>query len=70
MLWFDVESKYEATRTSVHERLTKLWFDVESKYEATHDSGTISTFSLWFDVESKYEATLSRKYTLSLCVVV
>ena len=34
MLWFDVESKYEATIASEYGPTTLLWFDVESKYEA------------------------------------
>ncbi len=36
MLWFDVESKYEATLTMRRAVTTQLWFDVESKYEATN----------------------------------
>ena len=40
-LWFDVESKYEATQTDNHAFRSSLWFDVESKYEATK-SVTIS----------------------------
>ena len=35
MLWFDVESKYEATPDTRGGRGHQLWFDVESKYEAT-----------------------------------
>ena len=35
MLWFDVESKYEATKRQHYSRSAALWFDVESKYEAT-----------------------------------
>ncbi len=35
MLWFDVESKYEATSTPYRGEYDRLWFDVESKYEAT-----------------------------------
>ena len=34
-LWFDVESKYEATNKFLGVLLSALWFDVESKYEAT-----------------------------------
>ena len=34
-LWFDVESKYEATFYVVNVSEPLLWFDVESKYEAT-----------------------------------
>ena len=35
MLWFDVESKYEATISPTNFEAVMLWFDVESKYEAT-----------------------------------
>ena len=35
MLWFDVESKYEATFAPSLHAARELWFDVESKYEAT-----------------------------------
>ena len=35
LLWFDVESKYEATLMLFLIAQTLLWFDVESKYEAT-----------------------------------
>ncbi len=35
MLWFDVESKYEATVVRFRGKVEQLWFDVESKYEAT-----------------------------------
>ncbi len=34
-LWFDVESKYEATPSECYKMKLLLWFDVESKYEAT-----------------------------------
>ena len=34
-LWFDVESKYEATNSLPEVGDVQLWFDVESKYEAT-----------------------------------
>ncbi len=37
MLWFDVESKYEATISGFNTNEITLWFDVESKYEATSD---------------------------------
>ena len=37
-LWFDVESKYEATGIVESVIKSELWFDVESKYEATHTS--------------------------------
>ncbi len=36
MLWFDVESKYEATHRGNADGV--LWFDVESKYEATRET--------------------------------
>ena len=36
-LWFDVESKYEATTQALSRQNLSLWFDVESKYEATYD---------------------------------
>ena len=42
MLWFDVESKYEATLTMRRAVTTQLWFDVESKYEATQGYATAS----------------------------
>ncbi len=35
MLWFDVESRYEATATKELQEMVLLWFDVESRYEAT-----------------------------------
>ena len=35
MLWFDVESRYEATANSILIKVNQLWFDVESRYEAT-----------------------------------
>ena len=57
VLWFDVESKYEATLVILSHTLLTLWFDVESKYEATNDGGRLLYMLLWFDVESKYEAT-------------
>ncbi len=38
MLWFDVESKYEATMNSQSRLKMMLWFDVESKYEATREA--------------------------------
>ncbi len=56
-LWFDVESKYEATRSRSLSYVRWLWFDVESKYEATLLRSIKSAVLLWFDVESKYEAT-------------
>ena len=34
-LWFDVESRYEATRRTIGTDASMLWFDVESRYEAT-----------------------------------
>ena len=34
-LWFDVESRYEATKDMIYVRSKELWFDVESRYEAT-----------------------------------
>ena len=34
-LWFDVESRYEATSLLIDASLLRLWFDVESRYEAT-----------------------------------
>ena len=57
LLWFDVESKYEATDDTIRSSPTRLWFDVESKYEATLDAFPPFSVGLWFDVESKYEAT-------------
>ena len=60
VLWFDVESKYEATLVILSHTLLTLWFDVESKYEATNDGGRLLYMLLWFDVESKYEATLDK----------
>ena len=56
-LWFDVESKYEATLVPVITNSVLLWFDVESKYEATLQFLKYKILMLWFDVESKYEAT-------------
>ena len=41
MLWFDVESRYETTQTSLVSRLSLLWFDVESRYETTTRNRTI-----------------------------
>ena len=35
MLWFDVESRYEATHGKGQTGGCQLWFDVESRYEAT-----------------------------------
>lgn len=35
MLWFDVESRYEATCQSRSVERSLLWFDVESRYKAT-----------------------------------
>ena len=35
MLWFDVESRYEATACLRSSSAALLWFDVESRYEAT-----------------------------------
>ena len=58
-LWFDVESKYEATCRRSCRRCRWLWFDVESKYEATQFITKNLIVQLWFDVESKYEATES-----------
>ncbi len=57
MLWFDVESKYEATVQLMAAPQPQLWFDVESKYEATLAKSIPISSMLWFDVESKYEAT-------------
>ena len=34
-LWFDVESRYEATVDGRVIDIKELWFDVESRYEAT-----------------------------------
>ena len=58
-LWFDVESKYEATHGILMCIYSLLWFDVESKYEATVAEIQKKAAALWFDVESKYEATLN-----------
>ena len=58
MLWFDVESKYEATFLDAVGKHIVLWFDVESKYEATYYFLVFVKVRLWFDVESKYEATI------------
>ena len=57
LLWFDVESRYEATRPRRGNECAVLWFDVESRYEATRPSLPVYTVQLWFDVESRYEAT-------------
>ena len=57
-LWFDVESKYEATSIWQEVDSQWLWFDVESKYEATVTLAQDTIYALWFDVESKYEATI------------
>ena len=56
-LWFDVESRYEATACCVSNFGNLLWFDVESRYEATILPKTAAIMELWFDVESRYEAT-------------
>ena len=42
-LWFDVESKYEATVLPPTISNLQLWFDVESKYEATVPAGKANT---------------------------
>ena len=56
-LWFDVESRYEATKMHAKRQKKKLWFDVESRYEATIRCFMDGHGLLWFDVESRYEAT-------------
>ena len=38
LLWFDVESRYEATGSNDTSLNLPLWFDVESRYEATSDN--------------------------------
>ena len=35
MLWFDVESRYKATKSMRLLPVCTLWFDVESRYKAT-----------------------------------
>ena len=35
MLWFDVESRYKATKYFRILNKNMLWFDVESRYKAT-----------------------------------
>ena len=34
-LWFDVEERYNATRSQYLNRQMQLWFDVEERYNAT-----------------------------------
>ena len=58
-LWFDVESRYEATDETEENPKNELWFDVESRYEATLSIASFWRLLLWFDVESRYEATVS-----------
>ena len=58
-MWFDVESRYEATIIPPASASKRLWFDVESRYEATQLDKVFKQKQLWFDVESRYEATFS-----------
>ena len=67
MLWFDVESRYEATNRYVLMSVEWLWFDVESRYEATTHIARKTVSSLWFDVESRYEATRGNGAVWWLC---
>ena len=68
LLWFDVESRYEATVTVARHINLVLWFDVESRYEATVDQRIVPITLLWFDVESRYEATpMYQDYMLISC---
>ena len=66
-LWFDVEERYNTTRSEKLSGNDWLWFDVEERYNTTVIGKCTFANMLWFDVEERYNTTVAVALPPAVC---